>query len=59
MLTKALVAVISTLYIGSSMARADTVQLYAAGSLRGALIDIAKAFDLADSGSGAVAFLPG
>lgn len=58
MLTKALVAVISTLYIGSSMARADTVQRHA-GSLRAALIDIARAFDLADSGSGAVAFLPG
>jgi len=45
MLTKALVAVISTLSIGSSMAYAATIQLYAAGSLRGALTDIAKAYE--------------
>ena len=45
MLTKALVAVISALYLGSPMAHADTIQLYAAGSLRGALTDIAKAYE--------------
>jgi molybdenum ABC transporter molybdate-binding protein len=45
MLTKALIAVISILFIGSSMADADTIQLYAAGSLRGTLTDIAKAYE--------------
>ncbi len=38
-------AAVVLLWNASAMALADTVQLYAAGSLRGALTDVAKAFE--------------
>ena len=42
-MTRKIVVVLVTLF--PTMALADTVQLYAAGSLRGALTDVAKAFE--------------
>ena len=51
-----LLAVLIVLF--PTMARADTVQLYAAGSLRGALTDVAKAFEAKSGNKVAAKFGP-